>query len=62
MLVYGITGLEEEYDSELTTYNAFGNNFRQFLDSIDVKGLIENIKMIKKVQEILIFQVILKLL
>ena len=42
--VYGTTGLEEEYDSELTTYNAFGNNFRQFLDSIDVKGLIENIK------------------
>ena len=42
--VYGTTGLEEEYESELTTYNAFGNNFRQFLDSIDVKGLIENIK------------------
>ncbi len=42
--VYGTTGLEEEYDSELTTYNAFGNNFRQFLSSIDVKGLIENIK------------------
>ena len=42
--VYGTTGLEEEYESELTTYNAIGNNFRQFLDSIDVKGLIENIK------------------
>ena len=42
--VYGKTGLEEEYDSELTTYNAIGNNFRKFLDSIDIKGLIEDIK------------------
>lgn len=42
--VYGKTGLEEEYDSELTTYNAIGNNFRKFLDSIDIKRLIEDIK------------------
>ena len=42
--VYGTTGLEEEYDSELTTYNAFGNNFRKFLDTIDLNGLVENIK------------------
>ena len=40
--VYGTTGLEEEYDSELTTYNAFGNNFRKFLDTIDLNGLVEN--------------------
>ncbi|WP_195988298.1 penicillin-binding transpeptidase domain-containing protein [Clostridium sp. D53t1_180928_C8] len=42
--VYGTTGLEEEYDSELSTYNAFGNNFRQFLDSININGLIESMK------------------
>ena len=42
--VYGTTGLEEEYDSELTTYNAFGNNFRKFLDTIDLNRLVENIK------------------
>lgn len=42
--VYGITGLEEEYDNELSSYNAFGNNFRQFLDSINLNGLVENIK------------------
>ena len=42
--VYGTTGLEEEYDSELSSYNAFGNNFRQFLDSIHLKELVENIK------------------
>lgn len=58
--VYGKTGLEEEYDSELTTYNAIGNNFRKFLDSIDVKGLIEDIKNDKKAQEVLILLLILK--
>lgn len=42
--VYGTTGLEEEYDGELSSYNAFGNNFRQFLDSINVNGLIESMK------------------
>lgn len=41
---YGLTGLEEEYNNELTNYNMFGNNFRQFLSSIDVKGLVANIK------------------
>ena len=42
--VYGTTGLEEEYDSELSSYNAIGNNFRKFLDSIKIKELIENMK------------------
>lgn len=42
--IYGITGLEEEYNDELTNYNMFGNNFRNFLSSIDIKGLISNIK------------------
>lgn len=42
--VYGNTGLEEEYDSVLSTYNAFGNNFREFLASINLKELVENIK------------------
>lgn len=47
-VIYGTTGLEQQYESELTTYNALGNNFRQFLDSVDVKGFIENIKNDKK--------------
>ena len=41
---YGLTGLEQEYDSELSDYNMFGNNFRKFLDSINVNELFANIK------------------
>lgn len=43
-VVYGTTGLEEEYEKELTTYSPIGNNFREFLDTIHLKELIENIK------------------
>lgn len=42
--VYGMTGLEEKYDKELSNYNMFGNNFRQFLDSIHIKELVNNIR------------------
>ena len=38
-VVYGTTGLEEEYEKELTTYSPIGNNFREFLDDIDFEGL-----------------------
>ena len=41
---YGLTGLEEEYDSELSDYSMLGNNFRDFLDSIKVKELFNNMK------------------
>lgn len=42
--VYGSTGLEETYDSELSSYNMFGNNYRQLLESIDFGKLIDNMK------------------
>lgn len=41
---YGVSGLEEEYDNELTSYNMFSNNFRGFVESIDIAQLINNIK------------------
>ncbi len=41
---YGLTGLEYEYDDTLSNYNMFGNNFRSFLSSIEVKGMLKNIK------------------
>ena len=41
---YGLTGLEEEYDKELSTCKVIKNNFRSFLDSIKVKDLLKNMK------------------
>lgn len=42
--VYGSTGLEKSYDEELSSYNMFSNNFRQFLDSVDFSKLVDNMK------------------
>lgn len=42
--IYGESGLEAEYDKELSTSNFIGNNFRNFVSSIDFAGLISDIK------------------
>ncbi|MBB6624574.1 peptidoglycan D,D-transpeptidase FtsI family protein [Clostridium gasigenes] len=34
---YGITGLEEEFDSELSKYSGAGNNLRKFFKDFDLK-------------------------
>lgn len=39
---FGLTGLEEEFDSELSTYNSFGNGLRSFLSDFDIKKAFEN--------------------
>ena len=39
---YGLTGLEEEFDDELSNYNGFTNNFRSLLKDFDLKSIIEN--------------------
>lgn len=39
---YGITGLEEEFDEELSKYNGFTNSFRSLLKDFDLKSAIEN--------------------
>lgn len=41
---YGLSGLEESYDSELSKVNVIGNNFRGFLVSIKVKDFFTSIK------------------
>lgn len=39
---FGITGLEDEYDSELSKYNSFSNNIRSLLKDFDLKKAFEN--------------------
>jgi penicillin-binding protein A len=39
---FGITGLEDEYDSELSTYSGFSNGIRNFLKDFDLKSAFEN--------------------
>lgn len=37
---YGLTGLEEEFDSELSKYSGTGNNLRQFFNDFDPKTFL----------------------
>ena len=39
---FGITGLEDEFDSELSTYNGFSNGIRNFINNFDLKSAFEN--------------------
>lgn len=39
---FGITGLEEEYDSELSKYSSFSNSIRSLLKDFDLKKAFEN--------------------
>lgn len=40
---YGLSGLEESYDSELSKVNIIGNNFRELVESIKIKDLFSNL-------------------
>ena len=42
--VYGMSGLESEYDDELSSNSFIGNSYRAFLSSIDFAGLVSDIK------------------
>ncbi|MCQ2968914.1 MAG: penicillin-binding protein 2 [Clostridium sp.] len=42
--IYGISGLELEYDDELSSSNLIGNSYRAFLSAIDFAGLVNDIK------------------
>ena len=39
---FGITGLEDKFDSELSTYNGFSNGIRNFINNFDLKSAFEN--------------------
>ncbi|WP_291650647.1 penicillin-binding protein 2 [Clostridium sp.] len=39
---FGITGLEEEYDNELSKYSSFSNGVRSLLKNFDLKKAFEN--------------------
>jgi len=39
---FGITGLEDEYDSELSKYSGFSNGIRNFFKDFDLKSAFEN--------------------
>ena len=39
---FGITGLEDEFDSELSRYNGFSNGIRSFINNFDLKSAFEN--------------------
>lgn len=39
---FGITGLEDEYDSELSKYNGFSNGIRNIIKNFDLKSTFEN--------------------
>ena len=39
---FGITGLEDEYDSELSKYNGFSNGIRNIIKDFDLKNAFEN--------------------
>ncbi|MGY5240958.1 peptidoglycan D,D-transpeptidase FtsI family protein [Clostridium tertium] len=39
---FGITGLEEEYDNELSKYSSFSNGIRSLLKNFDLKKAFEN--------------------
>lgn len=39
---FGITGLEEEYDNELSKYSSFSNGIRSLLKNLDLKKAFEN--------------------
>lgn len=38
---FGVTGLEEEYDKELSSYNGFSNGLRNFFNDFDLKQSFE---------------------
>ena len=42
--IYGLSGLEQTYDDTLSNFNMFGNNFRSFLSTIEIKQFVSNIK------------------
>ena len=42
--IYGISGLESEYDNELSKSSFIGNSYRTFLNSMDFTGLFNDIK------------------
>lgn len=39
---FGITGLEDEFDSELSKYNGFSNGIRNIIKNFDLKSAFEN--------------------
>lgn len=39
---YGLTGLEEEFDGELSKYSGLSNSFRNFINDFDLKKAFEN--------------------
>lgn len=39
---FGITGLEDEYDSDLSKYNGFSNGIRNIIKNFDLKSAFEN--------------------
>ena len=39
---FGITGLEDKFDNELSTYNGFSNGIRNFINNFDLKSAFEN--------------------
>ena len=39
---FGITGLEDQFDSELSKYNSFSNGIRNFFKDFDLKSSFEN--------------------
>ncbi|MDZ4907174.1 penicillin-binding transpeptidase domain-containing protein, partial [Clostridium perfringens] len=39
---FGLTGLEEEFDSELSKYNSFSNGIRSLLKDFDLKKAFES--------------------
>ena len=41
---YGLSGLEEEFDDELSKSSNIGNSYRNFTSSLDFKGLFNDIK------------------
>ncbi len=41
---YGLSGLEEAYDNELSNYSTFRNGINDFLDTVHPKDLITNLK------------------
>lgn len=41
---YGLTGLEESYDTELSSYSSVGTGIRSFLNDMDIEKLKESFK------------------
>ena len=41
---YGLSGLEETYDDELSSYSTFRNNISDFMDTVQPKQFLKNLK------------------